>query len=123
MKELSHEFDLKIKHFKGDQTKDELNRPCEKCLMRKDDICLVFNLTTGQSRRPCISNYRIDQETLAESMKEKYISDAKSFSDWIGSAPKYMKEDDMKIFIIKDGNEFIRMMDESELQVGDGDGN
>src|SRR5512137_1245825 len=123
MKELSHEYDLKIQHFKGDQTKDELNYPCEKCLMRSDKMCLVFNLTTGESRRPCISNYRIDQETLAEAMKNKLIKDAKAFSDWVNSASKYMKEDDMKMYVIKDGDDMIRVHDELAHQLGERDEN
>lgn len=123
MKEISHEYDLRIKHFKGDQTKDELNFPCEKCLMRDGKMCLVFNLTTGESRRPCISNYRIDQETLVESMKNKFVNDAKAFSDWVNSASKYMKEDDMKIFVIKDGGDIIQVHDELARQLGEKDAN
>ena len=123
MGEVLREFDLKIKHFKGDQTKEELNYPCEKCLMRNDKMCLVFGMTTGESRRPCISNYRIDQETLVIAMREKCIRDAKAFSDWVNSASEYLDKDDMKMIVIGDASDINRVYDELAHQLGEKDAN
>ena len=93
-REVYTEFDLKIKHYKGEQTREEVLYICEKCLFRKELQCLVFDVPTRESQRMCINNYRIDQETLVDAIKRKLIVDNEIWNKWIASFPEFMGDDE-----------------------------
>jgi hypothetical protein len=84
-REVYNEFDLRIKHYKGDQTVEEIHKPCDACLFKKNERCLIFTAPTNQSIRSCISNYRVDIETLLSAMQEKRKIDNDTWFNWVKS--------------------------------------
>lgn len=111
---ISNEFALNVKHYKGDQTPDELHKPCDKCLFRNGEDCKIFDAPTRSSQRPCISTYRIDQETLVEAMKEKLKKDNEAFAKWINSYSDYMEPEDGKLYVIKNPEDMIQVHEDLE---------
>jgi len=84
-KSVTYEYRLDIKHYGGDQTTDEIHKPCDACLFRKNERCLVFTAPINQSIRSCVSNYRIDIETLLSAMQEKRKVDSDMWFNWAKS--------------------------------------
>ena len=120
-REVYTEFDLKIKHYKGEQTREELLYICEKCLFRKELQCLVFDVPTRESQRMCINNYRIDQETLVDAIKRKLVADNEAWNKWIASFPDFMgkDEDDAKLYVIKSPDDMIQVYEDLEKRLGE----
>lgn len=115
---IYREFGLNIKHYKGDQTPDELRKPCDKCIFRCGEDCKIFDAPIRNSQRPCISTYRIDLETLIEAMQEKVKKDNEDFVKWINSYSDYMEPEDGELFVIKNPDDMIRLYEDLE-QVGE----
>jgi hypothetical protein len=119
------EFDLKIIHFKGDQTLDELHRPCEKCLFMYSDhenkqiMCRIFLKPTRECQRECISDYRLDVDTLVEAMWRKLNDDNKAWVDWINSYSTYMKDDDGKLYVIEKPDDMVQVAKDLEVMCGE----
>jgi hypothetical protein len=120
-REVYAEFNLNIKHYKGDQTREELLHICEKCLFRDDLQCLVFNVPTRESQRMCINNYRIDRETLTDAMHRKLVVDNEVWNKWIASFPDFMgkDEDDAKLYVIKSPDDMVQVHEDLEKILGE----
>jgi hypothetical protein len=115
-REVYTEFDLKIKHYKGEQTREELLYICEKCLFRNELHCTVFDVPTRESQRMCINNYRIDQETLVDAMHRKLVVDNEVWNKWIASFPDFMgtDEDEAKLYVVKSPDDLIQVHEDLE---------
>ena len=111
---IYQEFALNVRHYKGDQTQEELRHPWEKCLFRDGEDCKIFNAPTRSSQRPCISNYRIDQETLLDAMQEKLKKDNEAFAKWINSYSDYMEPEDGKLYVINTPDDMIQVHEDLE---------
>lgn len=124
-KKVIREYPLTIKHFQGDQTPDELHRPCEKCLFMYSDfatnqiMCRIFLKPVRECQRACISIYRLDIDTLVEAMWRKLNDDNKAWADWIESFPKYMNEDDANLYVIKNPDDMVKVAKDLEKICGE----
>jgi hypothetical protein len=110
------EFDLKIKHYEGEQTREEILYLCHKCLFRDELQCTVFDVPTSASQRMCINNYRIDRETLVDAMRRKVLADNEAWNKWIASFPDFMgtDEDEAKLYVIKSPDDMIQVHEDLE---------
>lgn len=111
-KKVIREFSLMIKHYDGDQTKEELQEPCKNCLFCNFQNCLLFEDPIRKCQRKCISNYRIDIETFVDAMRRKIDKDCDDFKRWIESFPKYMKPEDGELLVIRSPEDIIRVHEE-----------
>lgn len=120
-RKVYREFDLKIKHYEGEQTREELLYICNDCLLRRGDDCTVFNVPTRESQRMCINNYRLDRETLIDAMHRKFIADNEVWDKWIASFPDFMgtDEDDAKLYVIKSPDDLIQVHEDLEKRLGE----
>ena len=120
-REVYHEFDMKIKHYKGEQTREEVLYICEKCLFRKELQCMVFDVPTSASQRMCINNYRIDQETLIDAMRRKVIADNEAWNKWIASFPDFMGDDESeaKLYVVKSSDDIVQVHEDLEKRLGE----
>ncbi|RPI82763.1 MAG: hypothetical protein EHM34_06405 [Nitrosopumilales archaeon] len=120
-KKVVYEYDLTIKHYEGDQTYDELNKPCEGCLLKTRnfsvgsvDKCRLYNLPTRECLRMCISNYRVDDETFIDAMRRKMECDAQLMDKWIKSFSDYVEPEDGSIHLIKNPDDIIPVIKDLE---------
>src|SRR4030042_4533759 len=113
-KKMIREFVLDIKHYEGDQTKEELREPCKMCLFSHFYDCLLFNAPIRECQRSCISNYRLDKETLIDAMRRKIEADNESWKKWIDSYPEYMGPNGGKIIVLKSPDDISKVYDELE---------
>lgn len=119
-KEVVREYKLTIRHYKGDQTHDELMYPCEKCLFVNNNTdCRLFKRPVRECLRDCISNYRLDIETLMDSMYEKMEMDNKKWNDWLNSFPDFMEEDDAILYVIKKPDDIVQVHRDLEKMLGE----
>ena len=112
-KKIYREFVLNVRHYEGEQTREEMLNICDKCLLRSEKDCKLYNLPIVETKRMCINNYRIDQETLADAMQEKVRSDNVAWNKWIASYKDYMGEDE-SLMVLKEPNDIIKVHDKLE---------
>jgi hypothetical protein len=115
-RKVYNEFDLRIKHYEGEQTREEILYLCDKCLFRNGLDCKVFDVPTSASQRMCINNYRIDQETLVDAIRRKLIADNEAWNKWIASFPDFMGDDEneAKLYVIKSPDDMIKVHEDLE---------
>ena len=117
---IIRDYNLHIFHFDGDQTEQELFSPCNECLMKKpegltdESYCDLYNLPIKECERRCISNYRIDHETLVDAMRRKMGLDNEEFSRWINSFPEFINSEDGKLYVVKTSDDILQVAKDLE---------
>ena len=120
-RKIVRDYDLRIQHYDGEQTREELLYICSDCLLRRGDDCAVFGVPTRESQRMCINNYRIDKETLIDAMRRKLIVDNEVWNKWIASFPDFMgdNEGDAKLYVIKSPDDIVQVHEDLEKRLGE----
>jgi len=110
-REIIRDYNLRIQHYNGEQTREEVLYLCDKCLLRSGTDCKVFEVPIRESQRMCISNYRIDQETLVDAIKRKCIIDNDAWNKWISAFPEIVdkNEDEARLYVIKSPDDMIQV--------------
>jgi hypothetical protein len=81
--------------------------------------CRIYLKPVRECLRMCIGNYRLDIDTLVESMWRKLGDDNKKWNDWIASYPKYMNEDDGKLYVLEKPDDIVKVAKDLEDMCGD----
>ena len=120
-RKVIRDFDLRIQHYEGEQTREELLYICSDCLFRRGDDCAVFEVPTRESQRMCINNYRLDKETLIDAMRRKLVVDNEVWNKWIASFPDFMGDDEneAKLYVVKSPDDIIQVHEDLEKRLGE----